>query len=276
MNDIFKEVIKTLMVSLLTGILSYLWGKRKGKKQSTDAIKRKEKLYIPIDDEMIDFKENNKDILERMDFPITFSFYNKIYRYEMDKNIIEKILELKKHVEEYNRINVISIAHEIIGERFTTIFKELFGSVVEATIPIVDQYGNEYEEDIYCEEYEALKYISDKEIKSLIRNRNYPEYLISEIEDITYKDLVDIYSGCFNIVINGTPIKKRVIPNNWQGSISEYFAYNTNFLNEFNNNFEVKKKYELLKEIEQITFELKNNIQLIISKITKLYEKEIL
>ncbi len=275
MKDILKEVIVNIVVAIIMGIFAYLWGKLRGKKQSTEAIKRKETLYIPIDDEIINFRNNYKDIVEKIDFPITFSVVDKIYRYEIDKNITNKILELKENVGNYNKINIVSIVSDIIQNRFITIFEELFGSIIEDSIISYDYDGNEYETDIYCEEYESLKYILEKDIKSLIINRNYPEYLISDIQDITHKDLVNIYSGCFNITINGTPIKKRTIPN-WQGTVPEFFAYNTNFIEEFNNNPKIQKKNELLKEIKQQSLDIKNKMEHIISKITKLYEKEII
>ncbi len=86
---------------------------------------------------------------------------------------------------------------------------------------------------------------------------------------------MNIYSECFNIIINGTPIKKRTITK-WKGTIPEFFASNTHFLEEFNNNSKIQKKNEILREIEKQTIEIKNKVQVIISKITKLYEKEIL
>lgn len=282
MNDMLKEIIVNIIapvvVALGTGIFGYLWGERKGKKQSTDAISRKEKLYLPMVEELKELSNKKLSPLNNINFPVNFDVLENNFKYKVDKNIKEKIGNLNELVITYNKINIISIAHEIIVDNFKDVFESLYETVIDGISSSVDDYGNEYEQEVEAEEYLAIKKGYSKEIKSLIEKEGMRDYKI-EVEDTidyTYSDLVDIYSYCFNITIDGKPITKRTSPPNWSGTIPEYFAYNLDFFQEFNSHPEIVMKSLLLKDIKILIADVVEDLEILIGKIVDLYEKEIL
>lgn len=277
-TDIWKEVLAGTLIFIISLIITYMIGIVNGKKKSADAITRKNDIYLPLHDE-IELVLENINVFENNRLKFASEVMVNNYKYGLDESIITKIDILNELICSFDKINLVNIAHNVIVDHFEFGFTNLFGSIVDGISYNVSPEGYEYETENYVEEFESIKFLSSPDlIIPLLKSEGMPTYSLYDNDGYEYAtlydDLVRIYSIAMNTKVNGikVPNRKRII--NWDKSAAEYFAYNSEFFNDFNNNEQTKKKYLMKDNILVLAREIIEDLEIIIKKIVLQYEKE--
>lgn len=281
-NDILKEVISGSILLIIGGIGGWFGGFFKGKKKSSNAIKRKNEIYQPLIDEIEKYTNFKWSIRENIKTPFLNEIVTNSYKYHLTQELETQCIYLNETINKYNEIDILRIAHSIIVDIFEKGYTELYGSIYDGISNQCDRYGNEWEEHIIAEPVISIRH-SDylKEIDNLLFNEGmYSDDVCIDIEnnlfEPIYQQLKIIYRSSLNITING---KKYIKPKpliNLTMLPEEYIALNYDFFDIYNNNDKIKNKYKLREEIIYTSQAITQNLKEIIYKIIENYEVEIL
>ena len=246
-NVIWNDVISGAILLAIGSTGGWFAGKLKGKKESSEAIKRKNDIYQPLLNELEKYSQHDWDILSKVEAKLLKEIVNDSYKFGLYEDLQGKCDYLYQVMEEYNNINVVKIAHSVIVDIFTKAYEIIYGSTIEGISYHSDRYGNEWEEE---EIVEPVKIIQDmhymKDIENLLRNEEmYSDEVCIDYENDLYEpiygQLKRIYSGALNVVINGEKYKNPKPIIDMTMLPEEYMAYHYDFFQKYNRN-ETQKK----------------------------------
>lgn len=279
-NAIWSEVISGTILLAIGGAGGWFAGVIKGKKESSTAIERKNEIYQPLINELKKYSQFDWDIQEIIKAELLKEIANNAYKFGFPDELQKKCNDLYRLIEGYNNINPVRIARSIIEDIFTDGYKAIYGSIVDGISYHRDRDGNEWEEEEIVEPVKIIGEIADeKNIKSLLNNEGrYSDEVCIDYEnglfEPIYHQLKCIYASALNVIINGERYKNGTPIIEMQILPEEYIAYHYDFFNKYNDNEEIKQKYELREEIiytsQAIIEELKDRID----KIVRIYEVE--
>ena len=279
-NVIWNEVISGAILLAIGSTGGWFAGKLKGKKESSEAIKRKNDIYQPLLNELEKYSQHDWDILSKVEAKLLKEIVNDSYKFGLYEDLQGKCDYLYQVMEEYNNINVVKIAHSVIVDIFTKAYEIIYGSTIEGISYHSDRYGNEWEEE---EIVEPVKIIQDmhymKDIENLLRNEEmYSDEVCIDYENDLYEpiygQLKRIYSGALNVVINGEKYKNPKPIIDMTMLPEEYMAYHYDFFQKYNRNEKIRRKYELQEEIIYTSQSIIQELKDIIKKIVLIYEIE--
>ena len=279
-NTIWSDVISGTILLIIGGVGGWFAGVIKGKKESSTAIERKNEIYQPLINELKKYSQFDWDIQEIIKAELLKEIANNAYKFGLPDELQKKCNDLYWSIEEYNNINPVRIARNIIVDIFTDGYKTIYGSIVDGISYHSDRDGNEWEEEEIVEPVKIIEEVADeKNIKSLLNNEEmYSDEVCIDYEnglfEPIYRQLKCIYASALNVIINGERYKNGTPIIEMQMLPEEYIAYHYDFFDRYNDNDEIKRKYELREEIiyasQAIIEELKERID----KIVRIYEIE--
>lgn len=279
-NTIWSDVISGTILLVIGGAGGWFAGIIKGKKESSTAIERKNEIYQPLINELKKYSQFDWDIQEIIKTELLKEISNDAYKFGLPDELQKKCNDLYRSIEDYNNINPVRIARNIIVDIFTDGYKTIYGSIVDGISYHSDRDGNEWEEEEIVEPVKIIGEVADEKIiKSLLNNEGmYSDEVCIDYEnglfEPIYSQLKCIYASALNVIINGEQYKNQTPVIEMQMLPEEYIAYYYDFFKKYNDNEKIKQKYELREEIiytsQAIIEELKERID----KIVRIYEVE--
>ena len=278
---VLEDIISGIVVAIVTGLGGLLVGIAKGKKKSSNAIERKNKIYQPLVDEISQYSNYKWEILKNVSMPILEECVQNKYKYGFNKDVLKKMQHLYNLQKSYQKIRILQIAQDIVVRIFKKGYEELYGSIFDGVVTHTTPDGDEWDEKIIAEPVLCIEHSNySKELEDLIRHEgeyNGEVFLDGDMEgcsELIYLQLVRVYSLALNVRVNGKMCKLPQIKINISMLPEEYIAYKYDFFKEFNNNKRIIEKYKLREEIIKISREIENELKDIIARIVKLYEVE--
>lgn len=275
-NTVFTDVLTGVILLGAGGIVGYFTGKKK----SSLAIERKRELYQPLLEEL-DLLCNflKKEQIKKIELPLLNESVVNEYKYGFRRKLKEKCNKLNSLLIQYNNINLISVAQNIIVDIFEESYDELFGSKIDGVSFQSDRYGNSWEVEHIAEPIELIRKANfEKSITLLLQSEGMFDREVcvdsqNEIFEPIYGELVSIFNSALNININGVNFKLPPLKKDIDISPAEYMALN-DFFNRFNADIQTIKKNKLRKEIIENTHQIIKELKEIIRKIVDIYEVE--
>ena len=187
---------------------------------------------------------------------------------------------MEKLIQEYNSIDLYTVADNILCKWFREKYIEVYGSI---THPIThyDEYSHEEIELIEDDpEFDSFRMtVGDrKNINKIFANRSYQEFC----EEMSQYGPVDNFlSRICDGIIHGDPYhgiqfdkigdealkEHKITP-------GEYMVKGFNFFKTFDADSDVLKKEKILSEIRELAHDIYENVQVKIRDIGKKYEQE--
>ena len=254
-NTIWSDVISGTILLVIGGVGGWFAGVIKGKKESSTAIERKNEIYQPLINELKKYSQFDWDIQEIIKAELLKEIANNAYKFGLPDELQKKCNDLYRSIEDYNNINPVRIARNIIVDIFTDGYKTIYGSIVDGISYHSDRDGNEWEEEEIVEPVKIVGEVADeKTIKSLLNNEGmYSDEVCIDYEngllEPIYSQLKCIYASALNVIINGEQYKNRTPVIEMQMLPEEYIAYYYDFFKKYNDNEKIKQKYDLREEI---------------------------
>ncbi|WP_210367872.1 hypothetical protein [Bacillus sp. REN3] len=280
MGHISYRFFSGVAVLIFGALIGWITGFLQGKKKSSLGIERKNEIYQPLLDELLPLSQFDWNVLITQEVPILKEIVKNEYKYGLSKELQGKCNDLYSQIEEFNKINLVSIAHNKIMMIFQRGYEEIFGNIVEGVSIHTDREGNEWEVEHIALPIELIQRGDfEKDIISLLNKEEMYDYEVCVDRENSnyvpvYGDLVHIYDSVLKATINGEsykfpPLKKELIM-----SPAEYIAIHYDFFETFNADEQKLLKYELREEIIFKSQEIIDDLKGIIRKIVKTYETE--
>lgn len=279
-SEIWKDVISGSILLAVGGVGGWFSGLFKGKKESSSAVERKNEIYQPLLDDIKRYTAFDWSIMEKVKVDFLREITNDSYKYGIPSEIQDKCNHLYKVVKEYNSIDPVRVAHNIIVDIFTKGYVEIYGSIIDGICHHTERDGNEWDEEVIVEPVQIIKQLNNsKDIESLLRNEGmYSDEVCIDEENALfepiYLQLKRIYASALYVIINGIQyqlpkpiIELKMLP-------EEYMAYHYDFFELYNYNEKIKSKYELREEIIYTSQSIVEDLKEIIEKIVRIYEVE--
>ena len=279
-NTVLTDILSGSVVLLIGAVGGGFFGYFRGKKKSALAIERKNELYQPLLDELDSISKSKLDVLINIKTPILSEVVSKEYKYGLSKELQEKCTLLHSLIEQFNKINLVSVAHNKIIEIFEKGYEDIYGSVIDGISYQSDREGNEWEIEHIALPIELVQRKDfNKSIINLLRNQGMydREICVDENNNIfvpVYGELVYIYDSALNVTVNGIshplpPLKKEL-----DMSPAEYIALSYDFFKKYNADTQTLRKYELGEEIIAKFQDIIQDLKDVIRKIVCIYEVE--
>ena len=143
-NTIWSDVISGTILLAIGGVGGWFAGIIKGKKESLNAIERKNEIYQPLINELEKYSQFDWDIQEIVKVELLKEISNNAYKFGLSDELQEKCNNLYQLIVGYNNINPVRIARSIIEDIFTDGYKTIYGSIVDGISYHSDREGNEW------------------------------------------------------------------------------------------------------------------------------------
>ncbi len=281
-NEIVKDVISGSILLAIGGGGGWLAGLFKGKKESSEAVERKNGIYQPLLDEVEKYSFFGWNIIEKIEMKRLGEVVTNSYKYALTHEIQNKCNHLYEVVKEYNSIDVVRVAHGVIADIFRKGYEEIYGSVIDGVVHNSNREGSEWDEEIIAEPVQVINHLNvytRKEIENLLKNEGFysDEVCIDEenaLYEPIYLQLKRIYASALRVVINGERyiLPKSILDLNMLPE--EYMAYQYDFFKLYNNDEKIIKKNKLYEEIVYSSQSVVQELKEIIYKIVRNYEVE--
>ncbi|MDV2581667.1 hypothetical protein [Alkalibacillus haloalkaliphilus] len=236
---------------------------------------KKDSLYQPLLNEIEELIKGKGEIVYDLDPALLEDVVINEYKYGVSRKLHKKCKRLYILIEEYNKIDVISVAHNIIVGIFKRSYEELYGSVIDDVSCVTDQHGNPFEIEHFVPPYESIQQYVDKQlITDLLKGEGMPEHNVCVdrnlgLYDYIYRELVMIFHSVLNEETNGRKHKLPKLQKEVSMQPEEYMAIN-NFFDVYNTDWRIRRKYDLKKQIIEesncIIDDLKKRIRRIVKK----------
>lgn len=279
-NEIWKDVIAGSILLAVGGAGGWFSGLFKGKKESSSAIERKNEIYQPLLDDIKRYSTFDWSIMEKVKVNFLSEITSNSYKYGIPSEIQDKCNYLFEVVKEYNSIDPVRVAHNIIVDIFTQGYAEIYGSTIDGICHHTERDGNEWDGEVIVEPVQIIKQLNNsKDIESLLWNEGmYSDEVCIDEENALfepiYLQLKRIYASALNVSINGVRyqlpkpiIELKMLP-------EEYMSYRYDFFELYNCNEKIKNKYKLREEIIYTSQSVVEDLKEIIEKIVRIYEVE--
>lgn len=255
----------------------------KGKEDAQMATERKKEIFIPLRDELKAIYEKPENIWER----INVSFARKVVAddavYLLDREIASSCSHLFTLIDEYNSIDLNTVAGNILCSRFREKYIELFGSATHLAMGFDQATRQEYEieeDDLEVENIaHNIAYHIDS-IKKIILNREYDEFQIAIGEESPINAYIArMFSMAFDepeakYIAGVRDEKKKHELTRRNITPSKYMAEGFSFFEMFDKSSDTQRKDHLLCEIRALAMSIVEDINVVIKKIGQKYEKE--
>lgn len=279
-NTVFTDVLSGSAVLIIGAVGGGFFGYFRGKKKSALAIERKKTIYQPLLDELNSISNFEVNVLVNLNTPILRKVVSEEYKYGLSEELQGKCNTLCSLIGQFNKIDLVSVAHNKIIEIFKNGYEEIYGSIIDGISYNTDREGNEWEIEHLALPIELIKRKDfNKSITNLLSNEEMydSEVCVDEDNNIfvpIYGNLVDVYNSVLHGTVNGEsnqlpPLKKEL-----GMSSAEYMALNWDFYKIFNVDTEKLRKYELREEIIFKSQEVIEDLKVLIRKIVRIYEVE--
>lgn len=248
-NEILKDIISGTIMLVIGGVGGWFVGLFKGKKQSSMAIERKNEIYQPLLDDIKKYTTFDWSFLENVKVDILRQVVCDSYKFGLNEEIQDKCNYLYGVIREYNSINPVNVANQIIVDIFNEGYEKVYGSIIDGIAYHTDRDGNEWEEEVLVESVQIMRELNhSKEIESLLRNEGMysGEVCVDDdngIYEPIYLELKRIYESALHVIVNGKPCKHSQPVIELDMSPEEYMAYYYDFFGRYNNDERIKKKY---------------------------------
>jgi hypothetical protein len=275
-TDFFSGVAVLFFGALMGWITGYF----QGKKKSSLGIERKNEIYQPLLEELLPLSQFEWNVLITQEIPILKEIVTNEYKYGFSKELQEKCNDLYSLINQFNKINLVSIAHNKIVVIFQRGYEEIFGSIVEGVSIHTDREGNEWEEEHIALPIELIQRGDfERDIISLLNKEEMYDYEVCVDRENSnyvpvYGDLVRIYDSVLNATINGESYKLPPLKRELIMKPAEYIALHYDFFEIFNTDEQKLLKFELREEIISKSQEIIEDLKGIIRRIVKTYETE--
>ncbi|MBN1078304.1 hypothetical protein [Clostridium botulinum] len=271
-ENFFTTILATLIGGIISIALTLIITNRQNKQKAI--FERKENIYLPLYNEM---KRLKKDMAKSS---LDYNFKNEVIIRILsgyEKNITSKrvITLLQKYIEEvkvYLKLDYKKIAIDIIKNNFISGFKELYGSEIDGYEKVRDYEGNAELIEQYCEEIEKIRLIKEEDIIELISLLG-----TQKPKEIYNRYLIELYDYFINND-RKTVIKlpePKYAEYGEEASKGNYIVEKYDFLDVFNKNEQIVKKYESRERINKIIDECIGELEYILTNIYNKYEKDI-
>ena len=283
-QDIISNSISGIIVATVCGVAGWIIYSTgiKGKDRDQRASVRKNEIYIPLKYELLKLIDMEKNIWE----DIRVSHIRNIVE-KNDELVVEDVLYQKceillELIEQYNRINPYSVASNILCDRFTEKYGELYG----ATTHTETYYDSISKEEFIYESQDpeiiSFSYLADcdKNIDQIFNCSQYEEYYddmgwTSPLEDY----LTDLFASCLpqkESLYKWIDLEKAKDPLLREKKITpaRYMARNFDFMKLFEENVKIKDKTECFYKIQELAFSTYEDVVVKIRTIGKKYEVE--
>ncbi|MDW0118613.1 hypothetical protein QTL97_16935 [Sporosarcina thermotolerans] len=279
-ETVLTDVLSGSAVLIIGAVGGGLFGYFRGKKKSVLAIERKNMIYQPLLDELNPISNFELNVFKNEEASILKEVVTNEYKYGLSTELQEKCNQLYSLIQQFNKINLVSVAQNKIVGIFESGYREIFGSIIDGISNNKDRDGNEWEVEHLALPVELIRRTDFK--KSIINLLNNEELYDSEVcvdenNNIfvpIYGELVHVYNSVLHATINGVsnqlpPLKKEL-----GMSPAEYMALNYDFFKIFNADTQKIRKYELREEIIFKSQEVIEDLKEVIRKIVQIYEVE--
>lgn len=279
-NTVFTDVLSGSVVLLIGAVGGGFFGYFRGKKKSALAIERKNGVYQPLLDELIPISNFEISVLKNIKTPILNEVVSEEYKYGLSDELQEKCNLLHTLIEQFNNINLLSVANNKIIEIFEHGYEEIYGSIIDGVSYHLDRDGEEWENEHLVVPIELIHRMDfNKSIISLLNNEGMYDCEVCVDEDNNifepiYGDLVSIFNSVLNVSINGISNQLPPLKRELGMRPAEYMALNYDFFKKFNADTQVLKKYVLKEDITYKSQDVLQELKEIIRKIVRIYEVE--
>ena len=211
-ESILSEFIVGIVAALISGVVSFLRGRKKGESISIKAVERKKDLYQPLLDELEKYTHSEWSIAERIKTPLLDECVVNSYKYALEEEVQLKMQRLYKLHSQFEEINVLCVVHKVVGDIFEKGYEELYGSVVDGIVWHEISNGDGIEQEVYAEPINSIRSIYDeKAYRELLEREGAPDDDIfiqdKECDEggyvLIYSVLKRLYSSALNTYING-------------------------------------------------------------------------
>ena len=284
-QDIISNSVSGIIVAAVCGSVAWFLYTSgiKGKDREQRASDRKNNLYVPLKYEMYNIMQMKEDIWKSINVIEINKIVEKSDEFVVEDALFQKCEALSKLINKYNAINVYKVASNILCKRFEEKYVELYGSSTHQ-----EKYWDEYTcEEILVDATDREIYdfyiVADsrKNIDNLFKyNQDCEDYFndigrVGPVEEY----LTFLFSTClpkkentyagikFDIIDEKLLKEKKITP-------AEYMARNFRFIEIFESEQEVKDKEQLFQVIQELAFEIYEDLVVKIRSIGKKYEVE--
>ncbi|MDF2821604.1 MAG: hypothetical protein K0R15_2045 [Clostridiales bacterium] len=284
-QNIISSTISGILVVIfggITGWFVYITG-IKGKEKDQAASERKNQIYIPLKYELDSISHTSDNIWEKIESPEARKIVEKNDEFVVSESLFQQCDFLFNLINNYNSINLYTVASNILCKRFEEKYIELYGSI---THPIMhwDEYTKEEVEmedwDQEFVDFRCNVYVKNN-IDSIFKNDpGYEEYCqdigrigpTEEYLTLLFSSVLpkkeNTYIGIdFDSVNCEELTNKKITP-------AEYMIKDFNFFDRFEKDEKVQQKKSLLIEIKELSFSIYEDVTVKIRAIGKKYEVE--
>ncbi|NFO15527.1 hypothetical protein FDB34_15310 [Clostridium botulinum] len=271
-ENFFTTLLATLIGGIISIALTLIITNRQNKQKAI--FERKENIYLPLYNEM---KRLKKDMAKSsLDYNLKNEVIIRILSgYEKNitsKRVIKLVQQYIEEVKVYLKLDYKKIAIDIIKNNFISGFKELYGSEIDGYKKVRDYEGNAELIEQYCEEIEKIRLIKEEDIIELISLLG-----TQKPKEIYNRYLIELYDYFINND-RKTVIKlpePKYAEYGEEASKGNYIVEKYDFLDVFNKNEQIVKKYESRERINKIIDECIGELEYILTNIYNKYEKDI-
>lgn len=274
MNEFLGEII--------SGFILQLTEKRIGKERQSPAIAidRKNKVYQPLLEELEPYTESDWSILDDVNAEYLHTLVEESYKCPLPEKLQEECSDLDANICNYNQIDVVRVAHNIIIEIFKDAYEALYGSIYDGIFQYREYDGSVREDKKLAT---PIQLIEEGGFEELIDDLLYNEGMYSDvvlinreqqISEPIYGQLKEIYHQALNVWINEekyslpeAKIEIDMLP-------EEYIAYHYDFFERYNAHAEIKEKKKNREEIIYKSQGIVQELKEIIETIVRKYEME--
>lgn len=284
-ENIISNTISGLLVVVISGFfgfLIYVFG-IKGKENNHNATERKEKIYIPLKDELQKIALFPDDIWKRITCPELLKAIEKDDEIGLSEDLYKKSQVLLELIDEYHGINLYYVVSNMLFNHFVDKFEQLYGytkhqakcwdralqeeiEYEEWEPAIMNFRENVYARDIIDKIFESGKGKEDyfRECDGIGPVKEYLTHLCASMLPKKEKMYERIR---WDLVKCEALENKKITP-------AEYIMKDYEFFDEFEKQEQVQKKIELADKIRANAHDLHEDVSMKIRYIVKKYELE--
>jgi len=284
-ENVISSTISGVAVVAICGIfgfLIYVFG-IKGKENNHNATGRKEKIYIPLKDELEKLSLLSDDIWKRITSPELLKVINKDDEINLPDELYKKCIVLRNMIDEYHKIDLYNTVGEMLTNHFVERYAQLYGSAKCEKVHWDESIQAEFEyEDWVPEVWDFITNVYEKEIIDNIfkYSRGEEEYCIEKGYIGPAKEY--LLHICTNVLpkkekkyegIQWDVVKCEALQNR-RITPADYIMKDYEVFEEFGKHELVIKKNNLLDSIRAQAHDIHEDVSMKIRYIVKKYELE--
>lgn len=284
-QDIISNSVSGIIVAAVCGGVGWFIYSTgiKGKDREQQASARKNDIYIPLKYELISLMNKKENIWEKINVFEIKRIVEKNDEFVVEDALFQKCDLLLDLINEYNLINPYAVASNILCTHFENKYKELYGTTTHPEVHYDSFSGEAIEYEATDYEIIDFSYVADSE-KNIDTIFEYSQDMEEYCNDMGYVGPIEeylaiLFTSClpkkdntykgvdFEKIEDVALKEKRITP-------AEYMAKNFRFMELFEQNKKIQDKEQLFYKIQELSFELYEDVVVKIRSIGKKYELE--